>query len=479
MRLIALLGLVFLPLHLYAQESSWIVWQPVQQLTFDHYDHGTPVVFAQDGIVHVLWAPFGGQGNNMYYIRSTNGGEIFSLPRVLLAETLFNSFSTRSVAVHRDRMFLAWQTCDTCDGLHNWQTIRQSTNAGLGFESYRLLFPGGGPMPGGVSIYDSVAALVNITRSLHHELKVSFDNGQIWVSKPFWDRAFQKLSLSGQDLHLIQLADTPSGEVAYRYSGDYGSTWGAEMVLSSVDNYRSGPEDARLRSDSSGRVFVAWRDGKYGSTNGFTASVLLRRSIDRGMTWEDEIRLTDIPSGIATGLSVDGGYVGVVWANESQPFRGISLRLSVDGGISWLSHAAVSDSLSSAGDPDVAVSANRVYVVWHAENIRSQIFFRRGAIVTTGITQDDVRLRSVPLLLPNHPNPFNSSTVLSYELPKRTYVRVVVYDILGREVTALVDGIEQDGLKQIVFNAMSASGIYIVKLETDSGALTQKILQLR
>jgi hypothetical protein len=66
----------------------------------------------------------------------------------------------------------------------------------------------------------------------------------------------------------------------------------------------------------------------------------------------------------------------------------------------------------------------------------------------------------------NYPNPFNPSTVIQYELPSASQISLVVYDVLGRAVATLVDGIIDAGLQHVVFNAKGlASGMYFCRLE--------------
>jgi len=67
-------------------------------------------------------------------------------------------------------------------------------------------------------------------------------------------------------------------------------------------------------------------------------------------------------------------------------------------------------------------------------------------------------------LLTAHPNPFNPETVISYELPVNSKVILGIYDILGREVSKLVDAEQEAGKHEVRFNGSGlATGVYIVR----------------
>jgi hypothetical protein len=73
----------------------------------------------------------------------------------------------------------------------------------------------------------------------------------------------------------------------------------------------------------------------------------------------------------------------------------------------------------------------------------------------------------------NFPNPFNPSTVIGYQLPVASRVTIVVYDILGRVVTKLVDGVEPPGVRQVRWDAHSegggfSSGVYFYRIQASS-----------
>jgi len=82
--------------------------------------------------------------------------------------------------------------------------------------------------------------------------------------------------------------------------------------------------------------------------------------------------------------------------------------------------------------------------------------------------------------LGNYPNPFNSSTVISYNLEKESLIRLDIYDITGRRIAVLFDGVQEAGWHFIMWDAGDAtSGIYFCRLETADKEYARKITLLR
>lgn len=66
----------------------------------------------------------------------------------------------------------------------------------------------------------------------------------------------------------------------------------------------------------------------------------------------------------------------------------------------------------------------------------------------------------------NYPNPFNPSTIIRYDVPATASVKIVIFDILGREVVTLTDGIQVAGRYNITWNASGvATGVYVYRME--------------
>ena len=70
----------------------------------------------------------------------------------------------------------------------------------------------------------------------------------------------------------------------------------------------------------------------------------------------------------------------------------------------------------------------------------------------------------------NYPNPFNPVTKINYELPKDGKVKLVIYDILGREIKTLANEIKQAGKYTVEFNGSQlASGVYFYRIQVEGG----------
>ena len=112
--------------------------------------------------------------------------------------------------------------------------------------------------------------------------------------------------------------------------------------------------------------------------------------------------------------------------------------------------------------------------------------------VATSIQEEPAK-ESIPVeiqLYQNYPNPFNPSTVISYRLSKGAYVKLNVYDILGREIATLVNEYQNPGVyhsqfsitnvldRQIIDNGLS-SGIYFYTLRINEQSISKKMVLIK
>lgn len=169
-------------------------------------------------------------------------------------------------------------------------------------------------------------------------------------------------------------------------------------------------------------------------------------------------------------VSNDGSNWTTVWANEAE----------MTGG-AW--EESVLD-ISSVAD-----NQENVYLRWTMGSTD-------GGWVYCGWNLDDVQILGIEdlttqaTLLPapsslelgNYPNPFLSETSIEYELSQGTQVSLVIYDVLGREINTLVDGVQSAGKKRILWNGTDGdalkvnAGMYICILRMGNQISSQKML---
>ncbi len=88
-------------------------------------------------------------------------------------------------------------------------------------------------------------------------------------------------------------------------------------------------------------------------------------------------------------------------------------------------------------------------------------------------------------LHPNHPNPFNPTTTIVYELPETSEVKLTVYNMLGQEIRVLVSEPQEAGVKKIHWDGKNSvgdfvgSGVYLYKLQAGSFVQTRKMTLLK
>jgi hypothetical protein len=101
------------------------------------------------------------------------------------------------------------------------------------------------------------------------------------------------------------------------------------------------------------------------------------------------------------------------------------------------------------------------------------------------VIDDEIIMPNILTLNPAYPNPFNPTTVISYNLPQAGFVNLKVYDLMGREIRNLSSGFENAGMNSAMWDAKDnqgnivSSGVYIYRLEAAGQAQSNKLILLK
>jgi len=110
-------------------------------------------------------------------------------------------------------------------------------------------------------------------------------------------------------------------------------------------------------------------------------------------------------------------------------------------------------------------------------------FFYQNNFDENVVSVEDRNISLIPNdynLFQNFPNPFNPATTIEFNLPKPDKVKLIVYDLLGREVEILVNEEKPQGNYKVIFDASAfPSGVYFYKLITEHYSDTKKMIYLK
>jgi hypothetical protein len=138
--------------------------------------------------------------------------------------------------------------------------------------------------------------------------------------------------------------------------------------------------------------------------------------------------------------------------------------------------------VSNSGDTKVTSSAGIPFAGSSANGSSSILsgFLANHSLLITDIEYDQEIIPTVYKLNQNYPNPFNPSTIINYQIPEGGFVSLKIYDILGNEISTLVNEEKAVGNYKATFDASKlASGVYIYQLKAANFVDTKKMILLR
>ena len=159
--------------------------------------------------------------------------------------------------------------------------------------------------------------------------------------------------------------------------------------------------------------------------------------------------------------------------------------------IDWMAIEPNEGVVQPGGNQDLTLTLSSVELdstlAWEGELIFSQSVGGEDThipvtlnIASNAVKGDETQIPTEFGITSVYPNPFNSTTTVTYGLPVTSSVSLRLYDLSGREVRTLVEGNLQAGVHQTILNASDLpSGLYFVKLEASGRTNVSKVVLVR
>jgi hypothetical protein len=239
-------------------------------------------------------------------------------------------------------------------------------------------------------------------------------------------------------------------------STDTGNNWENVSIPDTTFNFYAINQKSVNQLNSGDRFIAVGSGGR------------IYKSTDIGATWQQKTSGTTNTLRSVYFMTLDSGIV--VGDNGT-------IRLTTNGGESWFT-----DSYFNSPSSRNYKSVSCIHMQSRTFSVMSDSIFvvSDDPITFTAVTLISSEIPQQFLLSQNYPNPFNPTTNIKFATPKSGFVKLTIFDMLGREVETLVNENLNAGTYKADWNAASySSGVYFYKIQTGEFSEIKKMILVK
>jgi photosystem II stability/assembly factor-like uncharacterized protein len=284
-------------------------------------------------------------------------------------------------------------------------------------------------------------------------------------------------NLTGWVMDYYYLYRTSNGGTNWNYNSIQEITYGLQFLNSNYGYFYSGTNRIYKSTNSGinwsltfianntiqGFTFLDTINGYFcGNSSSPSIHGMVLKTTNGGYNWIEILRdYTQI-----NNINFVNNNTGYALFNPNTLYR------TSNGGLNWSKQIPDSTKILNA------IHFINAYTGWLVGNQGIVLYTTNG-----GSTFIDEIKSTIPYsfsLFQNYPNPFNPTTKIKFEIAKAGDVKIVVYDVSGREVQTLVDDALKPDTYETVFNgAMLTSGIYFCRLSAGDFIQTRRMVMIK
>jgi predicted GH43/DUF377 family glycosyl hydrolase len=288
---------------------------------------------------------------------------------------------------------------------------------------------------------------------------------------------------SSDGIHWTKYAGNPvfgPGTAAWEVNGPYSCS-----VMPTQGGYK-------MWYGGFGATFSNLRIGYATSTDGISwkRDTLNNPVLNLGAASQWDDKLVSSPNVLRIGNAYYMWYVGVEVAGR---YDATGVATSLDGITNWQRNAANPVLVMTGGAWDqkwteagTVLQVGDTLHMWYdgyrepESTNKIMIGHATSPLIASGIAEGNQEGPATFFLSQNYPNPFNPSTTIAFELPKTSFVSLIVYNTLGIKVATLVNGDKPAGIHTVQFNGSGlASGVYLYRLQAGQFVQTKKLVLVK
>jgi hypothetical protein len=265
-----------------------------------------------------------------------------------------------------------------------------------------------------------------------------------------------------QDYEVIKYnASTGDSIAAATYNGPQGST--DQLTTMAIDNANN--------------IFVTGYSSGASTSYDF-ATIKYNSSLQQQWVQRTTNSGNDLPFYLAVDNATGNLYVTGSSQGTGTGYDYLTISYKNDGTMNWEKRENGSASSNDYASGVAVQDSDRIYITGSANFSGTGIaFYTLRYSKVSGIDPISGNIPSAYELKQNYPNPFNPATTIRFDVPKSSFIRVSVYDVLGREIENLVNEQLKAGEYMVKWDASRfASGIYFYSIAADGYQVTKKMI---
>jgi hypothetical protein len=321
---------------------------------------------------------------------------------------------------------------------------------------------------------------------LNNGVYVSANNGLSWTQANLSDRSVNAFAVIGSNIY----AGTSAGTFSYGVykSTNNGLNWGTTLLNNRVVYSLATDPNYNINNIFAG----TYSFGVYLSTN--NSNTWTQTSLNNRIVYSITVSNNYVFAGTETGVykstniganwtqtNLNNVYAYSLVLNNNNIFAGThspnSFSVSTNLGISWTQR---NEGLSSNLSVNALILKNNILYAGITGGTSGNGVYVRSLGELIGINLISSEVPNSFSLSQNYPNPFNPNTNINFQIAKKGLAKLIIYDILGREVTELVNEQLYPGIYRVEWDGTNfPSAVYFYKLVADGYSETKKMVLIK